>query len=553
MKKTHFSTVAICMAVTFALLLFVLSLRWPVVHDLPIMLYEGFLVHDAGLVPYRDFFDINPPGTMLLYSAIHQITAGASFACRILDLSVLVAIGVFTCLALSRHGLKSGILATACFAAAYLSGGAILALQREYLCVLPLAMSIALVFRTNSSDAPRWYSLFLCGILAGVVLTIKPPMILCWVPLMVKAACFTGCDTSIERRRFLLRLLKTAILVFSGMLLPILLVAGWLSYNHALAAFLDMARHYYPLYAEIDGSGMVRSAGVVQLLKRYRVEMIPLLLCPFSIVACLGVSWGSRMTDRRLRTQNAILFALVLCALLYVFIGGKFWPYHKFPLYYCVSLCAGMTLSRGLLHHYSESRWRAAILCVAIATSLPFASLGQEFLIWREGKTHEVKKGHVSLVSSYLQKNATLSDTIMPLDVTSGAIHALYKIRRPLYGRFIYDFHFYHHTSTQYILDLRKELISQFRDDKPSLVLKFESWRPHGAGCSDEFSELDAILREDYVTVLQTKGCSIMRRKTTGTRRVEETRSGFRVGSMRWLGHVFKLRLLRLSYFGTSF
>jgi hypothetical protein len=514
-KPSHLLTVALCMAATVAVLLAALSLRWPVVHDLPIMLYEGFLVHDAGLVPYRDFFEMNAPGTILLYSAMHQITAGAPLACRILDLSVLAAIGAFTCLALSRHGLRSGILATACFTAAYLSAGPQESLQREYLSVLPLAVSAALAFKTYRFDASRWFSLFLLGILAGVVLTIKPAMALCWIPLIVKAACFTGDDTSVEPRRLPLRLLKTAVPVFSGMLLPVALVAAWLSHNHALAPFLDMARRYYPLYAEIDGYGMVRSAGVLQFLKRYVVDTIALLQCPFSVVAFLGVTWGLSMKDRRLIEQKAILLALVLCALLYVPICGKFWPYHRFPLDYGVSLCAAMTLSRGLSHHFKESRWQAAILCVAIAASLPLASLGDEFVMWREGKTHEVKEGRVRVVSSYLRENATLSDTVMPLDVTSGAIHALYEVRRPLYGRFIYNFHFYHHTSTRYVESLRRDLIAQFRDGKPSIILQFEAWRPHGEGCSKEFPELDAILREDYVTVLQTNGASILRRKTT--------------------------------------
>lgn len=65
--KFHFvlSTVVVSLMASVAPSFSLLSLRWPVVHDLPTMLYEGYLIHEVGLVPYVDFFDMNPPGTMV--------------------------------------------------------------------------------------------------------------------------------------------------------------------------------------------------------------------------------------------------------------------------------------------------------------------------------------------------------------------------------------------------------------------------------------------------------------------------------------------------------
>ncbi len=297
MKPGRLPGVLIAVIAFFALAYLALSLAWPVVHDLRILLYEGYLVFDQGRVPYRDLFDVNPPGTFLLFGAIHRATGGAQPWIRLLDLAVLAGIAGASVAALRRHGPGAGIFAAASFAAAYLATGKINTLQREYLCVLPLALSIALVFGLpeRPPGAGRQLAALLCGLLAGLVFNIKPPLLVCWLPLLAYAATILRRADGGRRA-----LLLPAALFAAGALLPLLLVLGWLYRLEALGAFFEMARNYYPLYTRIDGFGNVQQGGAGELAVRYLVRPVILLRQPLVFLAGLGLLAASRLGDRRL-------------------------------------------------------------------------------------------------------------------------------------------------------------------------------------------------------------------------------------------------------------
>lgn len=505
--------VAVSLLAGGAFALVLLSLRWPVVHDLPIMLYEGYLIQEVGLAPYRDFFDMNPPGTMMLYAILHQITAGGSLACRLVDIAALIAIGVFTCLALRRNGWKTGVVAWACFAIAYLSLGPNGALQREMFCVLLVAVSAALVWGRNEKNTVGWLSFLLCGLLAGMAVTIKPLTFLCWPPLLLGVILSRGLkrnDLMASRAPVMFKALAQ---FFLGMLVSLTVVAAWLANKQALTSFLDIARHYYPIYTQIGGDGRVFELGLVPFLKRYIYLPVRIFTqSPFVILAFLGIVSASGSRDKRFVGQATAVSAFVVTALLYLSISGKFWSYHKIPLFYGLSLCTGFVVSRRLSRRARTRIGFSLLVLVAAGTSLPFAELHNELKMWWQGQRHPVKRGTVETISRYLRNHTDPSDTILPLDVTGGAVHAMYNLRRPLYGRFIYDFHFYHHVGHPYIAALRNELLSEFTSDKPEIVVVLEGWRPFGRTCSQEFSELDGVLRQNYVVALKTDQVSILRR-----------------------------------------
>lgn len=506
------SNIAVGLTGASALLLAVLSLRWPIANDLPIMLYEGYLIHDVGRVPYRDFFEMNFPGTMLLYEFLHWITDGNAFACRIAELSALAATVLFTCIALRSHGLRSGILAAACFTIAFLSLGPNASLQREFFCTVLLAASAALVFETDRRGAKRWPVWLCCGSLAGIAAGIKPPTVLLWMPFLLMAAFEQRGSTREDWRCRLVQTGRRTIPFVLGMLLPLALLAGQLAYHGGFSSFVEIAYNYAPLYTKISGDGRVYPPGVLTFLDRYLADTLPrLVVTPFAVVGFLGLIRVPRIKNERLVSQTAAVCALVPCALLYLPIGGKFWLYHQIPLFYAMALCAGLSVSRGRSKESSVAAWPTVILCVAIAASLPLKQLGRELQMWKEGKTHVVRGGAVEAAATYLMNHTEPSATIMPLDVSSGAIHALYLARRPLYGRFIYDFQFYHHTGHPYIRALKDEMIAQLRGGEPDIVLLCDSWRPYGYTC-EAFPELEAILRRDYMLVARVGNIAILRR-----------------------------------------
>lgn len=501
--------VLVAATVLFALAYLGLSLAWPVIHDLRILLYEGFLLAEHGIFPYRDFFDVNSPGALLLFSGLHRITGGAQPAIKLVELLVLAGIAAATYSALSRFGARAGVLAGAVFAAAYLATGPTNLLQREYLCVLPLALSIALVFRGGR----RW--LFFCGMLAGLVGTIKPPLVICWLPLLFHAAFLTpGADRGWKA-------LAKALASFAfGGLLPVGLILLWLGRHGALGAYLDIARNYYPLYTSLDGAGIVHSGSAADLFDRYGPQTLWLLAKPLALAATLGLvavlakkdgaAAGEEKPGAQVTAQAATLGALTLAALLYVPIGGKFWAYHQIPLLYGLSLCAAIAVGTAVPPGGGRP-YRAWLLIAALAASLPYGEFAGHLRQWREGEIYEKEPLQVLPLAAYLRDRTSPADTVMPLDTTEAAMHALYLARRPLYGRFLNDFHFYHHETTPYVAGLRRQLLTDLSTGRPSVVLRCAGWRPHEPGRPPPaFPELEAVLAADYAEALRAGVCQVL-------------------------------------------
>ena len=504
------STAAVVLVICIAGVLALLSLRWPLYHDLPIFLFDGYLMHDLGLIPYRDFFEVNSPGTMVMYGLLHQLSDGDELMLRLVDMIVLAGISFFTIQALRDHGWRSGALASACFAIAYLAYGPSQSLQREYICVLFLAMSTTMAFRVNAASRV-WLPMGAMGLLAGVSSCIKPPMILLWAPLVLLVAA-----TRLKSMRLspgvLLREASQSLVPFAvGVALPILAIIWMLARNHALDAYLEILLDYYPLYTQLHGGGGVWDvSGFTLFLRRFVSGPLELFYdFRFVILSFIGLTLAWSYKGRPQFVQCVVISGMVLMGVAYAATSGKFWPYHSFPLFFGLALLAGLSVNRDVLRVRTGATWHSIVLCVAIAVGFPLTMMGKEFWQWRDGSTFEVKDGRVTLVAEYLENNTEETDTVMALDTTSGALHALYRIRRPLHGRFIYDFHVHHHIDNPYIQKLRREMIAQFANGEPDIVVRFdESW-----GRKPNFPQLDAILENDYEVALQENNVTILRRR----------------------------------------
>ncbi len=132
---------------------------------------------------------------------------------------------------------------------------------------------------------------------------------------------------------------------------------------------------------------------------------------------------------------------------------------------------------------------------------------------WRDGKIDEDDQRQVLPLVRYLREQTTADETVGQLDTTAGALHALYLARRPLYGRFLNDFHFYHDAQNPYIAGLRRQFLAQFHEGKPSVLLQCKSWPPLGFSGSDGFPELAALVGRDYHTVLEAGDCAVLRHR----------------------------------------
>src|SRR5262245_57104814 len=111
-------------------------------HDLPIFLYLSWLIDTQGFVPYRDLFDLNLPGTYAAHAVIGRVFGYTDLGTRIADLSLLAMLSGITLATLRRFSLRSGWFAVLAFGFFYLRQGPAMALERDYLALLPISAAI---------------------------------------------------------------------------------------------------------------------------------------------------------------------------------------------------------------------------------------------------------------------------------------------------------------------------------------------------------------------------------------------------------------------------
>lgn len=474
-----------------------LSLAWRPVHDAPLMSYVGFLMQERGAVPYVDVFEMNAPGTLFLHQMLYAWVGHSERLQRLVDLSWLVATQLATFAFVRRWGAATGLLAAAAFSLDYLSWGAGQSFQRDYLCVLPVAASLCLAFRADRARLD--VRAFGVGLFFGAAVTVKPPIALAF-PLVVAGLLATRAvpaqgDTPhpwhvLLDDREALRAPVWALLGF--VVVPALCVARLVSLG-AWPAFVEVAREYWPLYTALREDATVRAnpwewSRFVGTL-RGPGENSFAWVCVVALLLAVP-----RLLRRSVRDalEITVLFALFAAFLAYRFLAGKFWVYQSFPLFFVMSLLAGLAW----WPVYAARSFRLASVQAALVGVLFLAS-------WRHpdvpvpGIIRVQMRPSIETVAGLLRERMEPGDTVQPLDVTNGAVHAMLLARAPLASPFLYDFHFHHHPNEPIIRRLRRRMIETFERAPPRFIVLSRSWRPFGPQTAP-FPELNRILVRDY-------------------------------------------------------
>ncbi|MEL6349661.1 MAG: hypothetical protein AAFV53_41540, partial [Myxococcota bacterium] len=444
---------------------------------------------------------------------IHLITNGDDLLIRLVDLFMLAGIASATAYSMRSHGWIAGSIAGSLFVLMILGLGPSNTLQRETICILLLAMTAGLSMGFVKQTKMPLVIIGLCGLLAGIATTIKPPIALLWLPLtyvIARRQIPVDGATQVELGK---SIFSAALPFMVGGFSAGIVTLIWLSWNGALSLYFEIAREYYPLYVELNGLAQVVEPTASNQIDRllimpFRNLQSALLLVP----AFLGFYTAVRSKDTRLVQDAWVMVGITFFGLVYLTVSGKFWEYHTIPLLYGLSIGSGLLFSDRLTDTV-EDRSTSWIALFAIIISLPVTMLKTSILMTITNDNFEVKFGYVDVISDYLEKQVPRHATVMPLDVTGGAIHAMYRDNRPLHGKFIYDFHLYHHVDTPFVKKLRSEMISQMGPDGPDIIIQMAPlWRPSGIGTSD-FPELNRILDTHYQVIKQDKGFRILRRR----------------------------------------
>ncbi|MCK6568096.1 MAG: hypothetical protein DCC59_07460 [Chloroflexi bacterium] len=477
------------------------SLSWPIAHDEAPLLYEALLMQN-GQTPYKDFFDFQMPGSYLFYYLLGLLSNFSPLRLRILDLAILAAVSLITYFAMRRFGKPSALAAPILFALKYLEGGPALSLQREYLILIFISLSIWI-----GVDAPRtFFKRLSLGLLYGLVFTLKPHAALGLVPFLL----FDIADLR-ERRELTLQTLTRQIVLpaFIGFIIPISLIALYLAITHSLFSFISIALNYWRLYSQINGEMAVTPSAE---RTAYLLNQLPRL--GGSGFWLIPAAFGIYLNKNR---QTYLLASLALLYALYPALTGQFFPYHYIPFIYTIILVASLSINpqpstpnHSLFPiHYLSSFILLSFILINIRPS-------QTFLRQLAGKPIATSSERSAAIADFLADNLEPGDQVQPLDWTGGALLAMLQTRAPLATSYVFDFYFYHHVSNPYIQSLRADFMNQLQESKPRFIVEVTSidkpW-VSGEDTSRDFPELRAFLGESYSVEVQREDYVIYERR----------------------------------------
>jgi hypothetical protein len=482
-----------------------LSLVWPSIRDLPIMLYMALLWDRYGILPHAGFFDMNLLGSYLSYLALGSTFGYGAVAVRWADLCCFLALALLTIFAMRRVGWLTGWIAAALFGLVYLESGPSMSLQREYLMLLPLAAAAG---AATLATPVRWRIWTItCGLGVGAAMTIKPQAIVAAAPLaaFLIAVAWHGHFGAAARARTALAvagwMAAGAGIVLAGMLA---LLAGL----GALSAFVDIALHYLPLYTALSGTHEVIPAGErLSYLLTHGISFgrhYDWLLA--GVVGAGAFALGQRPGNRG-RQHAGLFFGLAVAFAVYPSLAGKFWTYHWLPMVYWLVVCASLATAAPSGVRRPLLGWTAAV-CFVLLLLVKFAS-DRTFV--SSLKDAAVPPVSAEQIGHFLNERLLPGDTVQPMDWTKGAVvHGLLLAEAEIATSFIYDFHFYHHVSDPYIRALRRRFLRELEAASPRFIVRSRVGPfPVGPDTNRKFEGFRRFLEERYRKVADTRAYAI--------------------------------------------
>ena len=489
--------IAIALLFVFLAAQAALSLQWPIAHDEAPLFYEAFLMRAEGLVPYRDLFDFQMPGSFIAYFILGLLSGFDDLRIRILDLVILAVLSIITYFAMRRFGKTSALAAPILFGLEYLQGGPSMSLQREYLLLVFLALAVWVSMRGITTLKQR----ITLGLLFGLAAVIKPHAAIGLIPILL----FDIADISKRSNISLPRSAWTSLLPAAlGFAVPILAVIAWLAFTNALTPFISIAVNYWPLYSQINGAmelntGTARWAFLFGQLPRLGGHWLWL------IPALIGIYFHQHK-------QTWLLASLALCYAIYPAFSGQFFPYHFIPFTYFIILLASLTVEFPLSSSTRSVHPSRLVFIFQLSSLILVLSLllpSRTFIRQLQGKPVATSTDRAGEIARFLDANLQPGDTVQPLDWTGGTLLAMLESRSRIATPYVFDFYFYHHVSHPYIQSLRADFMNDLQSANPRFIVEVTAedkpW-VSGADSSRSFPGLRLYLNENYSVTIQKDG-----------------------------------------------
>jgi len=330
--------------------------------DANCLLTVGRVMREGGVI-YRDIYEQKGPTLYLIHAIAACISDSSFFGVYVLEVLSFAAVLYMAC----RAGMRRRrAWASACDAV--LIGACVLvgsAFSRgdsaEEFCLPYLMAAIYLAFgQYGEKDGPMDpKALFVCGLMAGMVATIKFTILGLFVGLCIEEGVLA------LREGGFARALKSAGVFLAGMLLPIGAWCAYFALHGALGDFYTAYVHNNVFLYSDETRTLMDVARDVWDAVRGNVLWV--------LLACVGllVFFADRRENLQLRLA---VLSMALCAFAAVFFLGRTWPYS--PLVLGIFAFVGFTsapnpadrLKSGLARRLAASV--SCVLALAVAVFL---------------------------------------------------------------------------------------------------------------------------------------------------------------------------------------
>lgn len=314
-------------------------------------------VMKAGGVVYRDIYEQKGPTLYLLHMIAACMSDGSFLGVYVLEVLSFAAALYMACrMMLRRMSARAACALAALLGACVLIGGAFSRGDSAEEFCLPYLMAALTLTHEEYGQYPgpmRKGALFVCGLMAGMVATIKFTILGLFVGLCIAEGVLALRSGGIRRA------LESAGVFLAGMLLPVLL---WCAYFAAHGALGDMYTAYIHnnifLYSDEARTAMDVLHDIWDAVRDNALWVLA------AVVGVLAL-----LTDRqeRLSLRLAVL-CMAVCAFAAVFLLGRTWPYS--PLALAVFAFVGLGRRLGALFDRRAAGAAACALALAIALLL---------------------------------------------------------------------------------------------------------------------------------------------------------------------------------------
>ncbi|HNL92957.1 MAG TPA: hypothetical protein PKH01_08670, partial [Pseudomonadales bacterium] len=350
--------------------------------EVSLLHYIAWLIDQHNYVPYQDVFETAFPGSLFFHTLIGRLWDYGDTAFHVFDWLWLAGLLFITGRILSLASARVAWVGVAALFAVYFAQSASMTLQRDYVGILPVALS--LLFALQQNYALHWRSVTI-GSLMAMAAWMKPHFLIA-LPVLAWVLLYpAGAPKIFSWRNRMLAVCG----VIAGAVLVSAWVCVWLYVTGGLLPFLHMVSNYLPVYMGDDG---IRTAVWVFLRESFLAAWvdrnIPVdlggqnsavdgwvwqvaniaghLLEQFFawlLLVGAGVWRGFALTQPKTQQRQLVIALLLLCVLFwwYPVLANKYWNYHWMPYRYFALLCGSLLL----LPASNSKRWSRVVTVAA--------------------------------------------------------------------------------------------------------------------------------------------------------------------------------------------